>query len=351
MSQDNSSAAAAAAASAAAAAAANANANAKGRIPLVLQPVHYDLWYQHFCLSKFRFDGVVTIRCRRLQEKPFQSVAVHAADLQLTKAEIRVVQSSDLNGEAPSPGGALSRAVEFRHKVKDQVCEIQFDRPIEEIPTSDDGDDQGESSPVFLLTIHFTGCLNDQMRGLYRSSYESLDSTKEKKWILTTQMEPTDARRAFPCFDEPALKATFCITCTVPFEMQCLSNTPIRSSHTYKTASSQLVKTVAFQTTPKMSTYLVALIVGQFDSISQSGATTQQQSTASETSNVVTTTVYTVPGKAHQAEFCLDTAAKCLDLFQNLFQIPYPLAKSDLVAIPDFAAGYVRAQRYSSAWS
>jgi Peptidase M1 N-terminal domain len=333
----------------------------KGRIPLVLTPIHYDLWYQRFCLETFRFEGVVTIRCHRHRcdddnnnkEQPFQSVAVHAADLQLTKAELRVVKRGNDNGgdddddddedAIASKGGVVHRAVEFRHNVKEQVCEIRFDRPIKEDPIKDN---EGKSSSlqVFMLTIHFAGCLNDQMRGLYRSSYESLDSgkKKKKKWILTTQMEPTDARRAFPCFDEPALKATFALKCTVPYKMQCLSNTPILSSHTCTTTTtagtpSSLVKTVTFQTTPKMSTYLVALIVGQFDSISQ--ASNNDKSPAG-TANAVTTTVYTVPGKAHQAEFCLDTAAQCLQLFQELFQIPYPLPKSDLVAIPDFAAGY-----------
>jgi aminopeptidase N len=333
----------------------------KGRIPLVLTPVHYDLWYQRFCLETFRFEGVVTIRCHRHRcddnnnnkEEPFRSVAIHAADLQLTKAEIRVGKRGNDNDEeevASTGGGIVYRAVEFRHNIKEQVCEICFDRPIkEEDPIQEDegnSSSSSSSSQEYLLTIHFTGCLNDQMRGLYRSSYESLDSTKKKKWILTTQMEPTDARRAFPCFDEPALKATFALKCTVPYQMQCLSNTPLLSSHTHTTTTTttgpaSLVKTVTFQTTPKMSTYLVALIVGQFDSISQaSNHEKDGPGQRTGTTNAVTTTVYTVPGKAHQAEFCLDTAAQCLQLFQELFQIPYPLPKSDLVAIPDFAAGY-----------
>jgi aminopeptidase N len=86
------------------------------------------------------------------------------------------------------------------------------------------------------------------------------------------------------------------------------------------------MKTITYQTTPKMSTYLLALVVGEFDGISK-------------TSSNIQTTVYTVPGKAHQGQFCLDVAVHCLDLFQEIFGVPYPLPKSDLLAIPDFAAG------------
>jgi puromycin-sensitive aminopeptidase len=144
--------------------------------------------------------------------------------------------------------------------------------------------------------------------------------------MATTQFEATDARRAFPCADEPALKATFQLTVTIPADMQCISNTPFSASYTTAIAPGKAVKTITFQKTPKMSTYLLALVVGEFDGISS-------------TSNQIVTTVYTVPGKADQAEFCLATASRALELYQKLFHVPYPLTKSDLLAIPDFAAG------------
>jgi puromycin-sensitive aminopeptidase len=116
------------------------------------------------------------------------------------------------------------------------------------------------------------------MHGLYRSSFVGLDG--QSHTMATTQFEATDARRAFPCFDEPALKATFCLKLCIPGHLQCISNTPPSSIHTTYVGTTP-TKTITFQTTPKMSTYLVALVVGQFDSISK-------------TSNQIQTTVYTV---------------------------------------------------------
>jgi len=135
--------------------------------------------------------------------------------------------------------------------------------------------------------------------------------------MATTQFEATDARRAFPCFDEPALKATFCLTVTIPGDLTAVSNTPMASTHT-NFDGARCTKTVAFQKTPKMSTYLLALVVGQFDGISR-------------TSNHIVTTVWTVPGKASHGHFCLDTAVRCLDYYQELYGIQYPLTKSDLL--------------------
>jgi aminopeptidase N len=149
------------------------------------------------------------------------------------------------------------------------------------------------------------------------------------------------SRRAFPGFDEPVLEATFQLTLqNIPARMICLSNTPMASKQSFvvvvgRSTSSNSSSSknkgeefyhVTFQTTPRMSTYLLAFIVGELDGISK-------------TVDRVVTTVYTVPGKAEQGRFCLDTAAHCLQTLQDLFQIPYPLTKSDLVAVPDFAAG------------
>lgn len=234
----------------------------------------------------------------------FPSIILHALDLQLVTANLT---STDEN--IPS-----LQAEEFRYNKRDQTCEIIF---------SSDCDWTWIAGKSHVLSIEFYGILNDQMRGLYRSSYVGLDGSSHT--MATTQFEPTDARRAFPCFDEPALKATFCLKVTIPRGLECISNTPTASVHT-NLVGEKLFKTITYQQTPKMSTYLLALVVGEFDGISR-------------VSGGIQTTVYTVPGKAAQGQFCLDVAVECLDLYQKLFDIPYPLAKSDLLAIPDFAAG------------
>lgn len=291
-----------------------------GRLTLVATPFHYDLSYHDIDFVGFTFRGVVAIHLNPLNSlssnnKGF-SLTLNTLDLSLVKANLekrsRVTQTVLASTQAES----------FHYDLKDQACTIVF------IPTSqlNSWDVSNDEECIFVLTIEFQGFLNDQMCGLYRSFYTGLDGNR--RVMATTQFEATDARRAFPCLDEPALKATFQLSLrNIPARYQCLSNTPIASRHTtYHAAEKIELQAVTFQKTPKMSTYLVALIVGEFDFISES-------------SNQVVTTAYTVPGKADQAQFALDTAVRCLDLFQQLFHIPYPLTKNDLVAIPDFAAG------------
>ena len=275
-----------------------------GRLPSLAVPTHYDICYKKIDLEQHTFDGTVSIQLvvpEGAATWPRFSIVMHALDLNIVAAKLHSVADEN-----------MWEAEEVRYIKRDQTCEIVFG------PES-----QWMEGNSYLLTVDFIGILNDLMRGLYRSTYVGLDGATHT--MATTQFEATDARRAFPCLDEPALKATFALTVTIPSSLDCISNTPPASVHTsYEGGKS--TKTITFQRTPKMSTYLVALVVAQFDCISK-------------TSGNIQTTVYTVPGKAHQGQFCLDTAVQCLDLFQKLFGVPYPLLKSDLLAIPDFAAG------------
>lgn len=170
-----------------------------------------------------------------------------------------------------------------------------------------------------VLEMNFEGTLNDQMKGFYRSTYEH---NGEKKNMAVTQFEPTDARRCFPCWDEPAFKSTFKITLEVPSELVALSNMPV--------VDEQLngpVKTLTFQESPIMSTYLVAVVVGLFDFV---------EATSTDGTKV---RVYCQVGKASQGRFALDVAVKTLDVYKKYFAVPYSLPKLDMIAIPDFAAG------------
>jgi len=174
------------------------------------------------------------------------------------------------------------------------------------------------------VRISFKGALNDQLRGFYRSTFT--DAKGHARVIATTQMESTDARRAFPCWDEPDRKATFEVTVVVDEELACYSNSPVAEERSVVVdgAPKRLVR---FEPTMKMSSYLVAVVIGPL--------------TATEPIDVggVPVRVVHVPGKEHLTGFALDVARHALEYFSGYFGVPYPGKKLDLVAIPDFAYG------------
>ncbi len=176
-----------------------------------------------------------------------------------------------------------------------------------------------EKGKVNLIII-FQGILNDKMRGFYRSKY----LVKGKESIMaTTQFEATDARRAFPCFDEPAHKAVFHVSLIIPKNKTAISNT-LPVSVLEHEAEYKIVK---FMPTPKMSTYLLAFIIGNFENIEK------------KTNRGTLIRVFTTPGKIHQAKFALDCAVRTIQFYEKYFDIPYPLPVLDMIAIPDFASG------------
>jgi len=179
----------------------------------------------------------------------------------------------------------------------------------------------GISPGKYRLAIKFTGTLNDKLRGFYRSSYIS---NGEVRWLATTQFEATDARRAFPCWDEPATKAIFKITLVVPAGKESISNMNILRKDTLPSGAIKYY----YAQTPKMSSYLAAAVIGDFDYISQFTPTRN-----------VEIRVYTQPGYSSKGRFALQHACNVLEFYEKYFGIEYPLSKMDLLAIPDFAAG------------
>jgi len=171
------------------------------------------------------------------------------------------------------------------------------------------------------ITISFTGTINDKLRGFYRSSFTDEDG--QQHVIGTTQMQSTDCRRAFPCWDEPDFKAVFEITLNIRPEDTAVSNSPEVERSTLDNG----LVAVRFADTMIMSTYLVAFVVGPLET--------------SEWRDVdgIPLRLVHVPGKGHLAEFGLDVAEFCLRWFQDYYGIPYPGDKVELLALPDFAAG------------
>ena len=171
------------------------------------------------------------------------------------------------------------------------------------------------------LVVSFTGTLNDKLRGFYRSTFK--DEAGTEHVIATTQMESTDCRRAFPCWDEPDFKATFGITLVIDPVLTAVSNGP-EVERSERPGGKVAIR---FADTMVMSTYLVAFVVGPLE--------------ATDPVDVdgIPLRVVHVPGKAHLAGFGLDVGAFCLRWFQDYYGIPYPGDKVDLLALPDFAAG------------
>ncbi len=171
------------------------------------------------------------------------------------------------------------------------------------------------------LDIDFNGVLNDQLHGFYRSTYT--DDAGVAHTIATTQFESTDARRAFPCFDEPALKATFATTLVVADGLLAVSNT----AEIGREPQGDGRVRVSFAPTMVMSTYLVAFVVGPLEA------------TEPIDCGGIGVRVIHRPGRSEQTAFALDVASHALEWFSGYYGLPYPSDKLDLVAVPDFAFG------------
>ncbi|XP_069840571.1 aminopeptidase Ey-like [Dendropsophus ebraccatus] len=178
-----------------------------------------------------------------------------------------------------------------------------------------------QTAKRYILHTEFTGELADDLAGLYRSEYVE---DGETKIIATTQMQAPDARKAFPCFDEPALKATFSITLRHKLDYVALSNMDVSSTSTEKWDNAEWVIT-KFEKSPKMSTYLVAFIVSQFKQVGDNRVKIWGRKRAIEDEN--------------QGEYALNKTRPILEFFEKYYDAPYPLPKSDQVALPDFGAG------------
>ena len=167
------------------------------------------------------------------------------------------------------------------------------------------------------LKLQFTGVLNDLMVGCYRSKYTT--SNGEDRFGISTQFASVYSRRAFPCWDEPALKAKFDLTLVAPKDRVALSNMNVIEETDDKLDKTKRV--LKFATTPIMSTYLLAYIIGEYEYVEQF------------TKNKTQIRIYTPLAKTEQGKFALDVTVRCLEYYEDYFKIAYPLPKLDLIAI------------------
>jgi puromycin-sensitive aminopeptidase len=259
-------------------------------LPPDVQPLHYRISLSPD-LSAFTFAGEETIDLEIHQST--SQIVLNAAELEIQEAYV-------------IRGGQHLSAQAIALDDKEETATLTFASPL--------------ATGTQQLSLRFTGVLNDKLRGFYRSEYTLPDGTK--RVMATTQFEAPDARRAFPCWDEPARKATFEISLLIPAGLTAISNMPVVS----ETPQASGTKLVRFDKSPIMSTYLLALMVGEFESVEAQAEGTMVR-------------VWTTPGKKEQGRFALDVSCRLLSFYNSYFGIPYPLPKLDLIAIPDFAAG------------
>jgi puromycin-sensitive aminopeptidase len=260
-------------------------------LPDNVRPVHYQITLQPY-MDKFTFDGLEVIDIE---------VKEGTSEIVLNAAEMRVSAGMVIKD------GRWIRASAITQDEETETVNLAFPETIAAGPAQ--------------LDLRFAGELNDKLRGFYRSQYVNPEG--EVSYLATTQFEATDARRAFPCWDEPACKATFQLTLNIPANLVAVSNTPILEQAGLDAG----FKSVMFNRTPIMSTYLMAFVVGDLTYLEQ------------EAVNNTTVSVWTTRGKEEQGRFALETSARMLEFFNDYFGIPYPLEKLDHIAIPDFAAG------------
>ena len=261
------------------------------RLPRTALPARYDLTLAPDLHKRdFLGDARITLNVT----EPIAEVVCNAVDLDIVKAWVvdangtRIDATATLDAERERVSFALERTL---------------------------------WAGTAVLHVQFHGILNDKLVGFYASTYEADDGTT--KVIATTQMEATDARRAFPCWDEPDCKAVFAITLLVDDGLLAVSNMHEIASTTLSSGK----RSVRFADTPVMSTYLVALVVGELE--------------ATDPLDVdgIDLRVIARPGTLAQAPFALEVGAFALRYFQDWYGIAYPGTKLDLIATPDFAFG------------
>ncbi|MSQ07286.1 MAG: M1 family peptidase [Dehalococcoidia bacterium] len=260
-------------------------------LPTTVRPSKYRLTLTPD-LEQFTFTGQVSIDVEILRRT--QQIVLNADELE------------------------LQSAVLVRPRSRATPTNISFDADRQTV-TLDFG--KAITPGKARLDLEFTGTLNDQLRGFYRSQYTT--PSGRKRTLAATQFEATDARRAFPCWDEPAIKASFECALIIPQKLVAVSNTPVVA----ESPAASGKKTVRFDETPVMSTYLLAFVVGDLMSIH------------AQAKNGTKVSVWTTRGKEEQGRFALETSVRLLGYFNDYFGIPYPLPKLDHIAIPDFSAG------------
>src|SRR5579862_4577243 len=265
--------------------------SAPGRLPKDVRPIAYRIDIAPD-LEKLEFTGHEEIDVE--VAKPTTRIVLDSTALKIAKAGL----ADDRQATVATDGKA-------------ETVTLTFPQPV--------------AAGRHVLSIDFAGTIPESPAGLYYDDYQNRGHTER---MLVTQFESTDARRMFPGWDEPAFKATFRLAVTIPKDLAAVSNMPIHSEAVAGTgAGGHPLKRVEFAETPKMSSYLLELTIGDLESIKGHAGKTEIG-------------VWTQAGKAHQGAYALEAATSILPYYEEYFGVPYPLPKLDLIAVPgNFAAG------------
>ncbi|KYN04893.1 Glutamyl aminopeptidase [Cyphomyrmex costatus] len=278
-------------------------------LPKEVIPLHYDI-YLYPKLKEGTFSGKVTILINVTQDYNKKFIALHQKNLNVKSAKLIMY---DLNEDYEINISSVSKPTKY------EIFIITTENDIK--------------SGLYNLSLEFDGSLKDKIDGFYSSTYQYIsDEINEIRYIGTTQFQPTYARKAFPCFDEPHFKATFSIKLVCPMDdgYHVLSNMNIKNTQEH--TPERNLATVTFAKTVRMSTYLVAFIISDFVSTSKMVKNLDGRE--------FPISVYTTRLQSKEnRDFAVDIGVKAFEYYINLFKIDYPLPKLDMVGIPDFKSG------------
>uniref|UniRef100_A0A7N6ATW7 Aminopeptidase n=1 Tax=Anabas testudineus TaxID=64144 RepID=A0A7N6ATW7_ANATE len=268
-------------------------------------PLHYRILL-HANLTNLSFTGSVQIQIDVQNNTNW--VVLHSKGLQISKATILDQNLSHLSEKVDAEILLEQHVLPVLHNPSHEQIGIFSPRVL-------------SNGQKYFLYIEFGAELAEGFYGFYKSTYRT--STGETRTLALTHFEPTSARMAFPCFDEPSFKANFSVRIRRSPEYTSLSNMPVIK--TLKISDDLLEDW--FAASVKMSTYLVAFVICDFKSVTAT------------TSSGVQVSIYATPEKWQQTHYALEVAVKMLDFYEEYFNIRYPLPKQDLIAIPDFQSG------------
>ncbi|ODN00507.1 Endoplasmic reticulum aminopeptidase 2 [Orchesella cincta] len=276
----------------------------KSRLPDFVRPLHYTIQI-HPNLTTLDVTGWVVIQFIVLNETDF--IVFHSRNLRVIDKWVK-------------------EEVEDPHRVEPH----NISRLLEYPPFQQMYLELAEGSKLvpgknYSLGIRFYTNISTELEGFYLSSY--VNSQGERRYLATTHFEPTYARSAFPCFDEPQFKATFKMIIIRNQQHKSLFNMPIKKIETVYYGYHMELWRDEFEESVEMSTYLVAFVICDYESISN------------KTTKGVEVAIHTPPGLLPQASFALQSAIQVMEYYDEFFGVPYPLPKQDLIAIPDFGAG------------